>query len=278
MFISIFLILLILVGGIIVSYKASYKSDTTLTIILSPHFDDAVLSLGGLMSKHEHPTVVATFFTEVPSHPRVTDWDAHAGFTSQDSIENIRIAENSEALKLFKGITIANYDYADNQYGRDEATTTIQSEISKDIQALIAAHADKTINVYGPAVFTKNITHPDHQILHDAYIDVARNYPQVKVHFYVYEDYPYTERFTKESLSSLQNNLEKDSGLLFEKETISLTQSELHQKISSLKKYASQIKAFTAIGVDILKGSQDFTNNRCGAQGACEVVYKLPRY
>jgi LmbE family N-acetylglucosaminyl deacetylase len=43
-------------------------SDNSVIIVLSPHYDDASLSLGGLLAKHEHPTIVASFFTGEPTH------------------------------------------------------------------------------------------------------------------------------------------------------------------------------------------------------------------
>jgi LmbE family N-acetylglucosaminyl deacetylase len=254
--------------------------DSTFTIILSPHFDDAVLSLGGLLAKKEHPTLVATFFTGTPEIATTTHWDTISGFKDSKEAGQVRTKENDDALAMYN-LTIRNYSYLEKQYGRDETDLLIQADISRDIQALIAAHADKNVDIYSPAaVYTSDITNPDHELLYRAFIDVARNYPQQRVHFFIYEDFPYIKKFMEHSVKSLQRNLENDTDLLFSKNMISLSAYNVSTKIDSLKKYPSQVKAFSALKEDIIKESQEFTETRCGMdpRSACEVVYEVLRY
>ncbi len=273
--------LLVLLALIVVysNYRNSYKKDTQVTIILSPHFDDAVLSLGGLLAKKESPVVVATFFTGKPEHATSTDWDKNSGFNSSDEAEAARVIENANALRTFNAV-VQNYDYTDFQYGRTEVAA-LRFEIAKDIQTLIAVQADKEIDVYGPAIFSTDITHPDHELIHQAFLDVAKDYPNPKVRFFIYEDFPYAKRFAESSsVLTLQKNLEKDSGLLFKKVNITLSSSQVKAKISSLQKYSSQLKAFNAVDLDIIKASKEYTETRCGTnpRTACEVVYEIVRF
>ena len=262
-----------------IAYKHHQTRDAylnSITLILSPHFDDAVLSAGGLMAKNDHPSVVATFFTATPEVATTTSWDQISGFKNSTEAMISRIKENAAALKIL-GTESKNLDYFDNQYGRGESDEQAEADIARDIQTLLASYHGKTINVYGPAIFTPTITHPDHGLLHKAFLDVASQYPGTNVHFYMYEDFPYTEHFNKESVVSLKKNLELDSGSYLDQENVLLTSAQVNKKIEALTKYTSQTKAFTADTIDILTQSRNFTSTRCGIDPAqaCEVFYKL---
>ncbi len=250
----------------------------TVTIILSPHYDDAVLSLGGLLASTHDQKVVATFFTEAGEIATSTQWDGISGFKNSTEATTARIAENKDSLKIL-GAQEMNYSYMDSQYRKNGDTSQIESDLTKDIQALISSFGTSTINVYGPAVFTKAITHPDHELVHNAFLDVAQNYPGDNVRFFIYEDYPYVERFNKEEVISLQKNLENNSGLYFTKIEIPLTSANVDEKINTLIKYTSQIKAFTSLKMDILQEARNYTNSRCESslKKPCEVVYGINR-
>jgi LmbE family N-acetylglucosaminyl deacetylase len=120
-----------------------------------------------------------------------------------------------------------------------------------------------------------DITHPDHGMLHRAYVDVMTQYPNKNVTFYFYEDYPYVARFNKEQPITLEKNLENDTNRLFDRVDIPLSNAEVRQKQKSLEAYPSQIKAFDALQFDVVTADIDYTDARCGPGNACEVVYKL---
>ncbi len=276
-----------LIGGIILAgvlavlgaiLLQSKKQDDTVTIVLSPHYDDAVLSLGGLLAKHEHPAVVATFFTGVPAVATTTPWDTQSGFSSVKEAMLARTKENSAAIRML-GAEVKDYGYLDYQY-REHATSSeieLEQEVAQDIQALIASYGNKNIAIYAPAIFTPPITHPDHALLHRAFKDVSEQYPKKNINFYYYEDYPYVQEFNKESQISLEKNLENDTGRIFDEIRIPLSSRQAGQKQSSLEKYASQSKAFQAENTDIVKSSTAYTKTRCATENACEVVYRLFR-
>jgi LmbE family N-acetylglucosaminyl deacetylase len=253
------------------------QDDTAVTIVLSPHYDDAVLSLGGMLAMKEHPAVVATFFTGEPETATTTPWDAQSGFSDSHAAIEARVKENVDALKVL-GATVKDYGYFDFQYrGSTTTDAELEQDIAEDIQALLAAYSDKTISVYAPAVFSPDLTHPDHQALHNAFLNVVDNYPKDNITFYFYEDYPYIEQFNKQSVISLKKNLENTTGKIFEEMQIPLTTRATWNKARSLKAYQSQVKAFAAVDRDILNASDAFTKNRCGSEMPCEVVYKLFR-
>ncbi len=246
-----------------------------ITIILAPHFDDAVLPLGGLLARHDRPALVATFFTGAPAVATSTDWDTRAGFTDSTIATNVRMAENQNALGKL-GVVGENYGYLDLQYGRPISSDILESTIAQDIQALLVANTGRAVNIYGPSTFgaPAEMTHPDHQILHDAFTDVAQNFPAKNVRFFYYEDYPYVTHFASTSVISLQKYLENSTGFSLNEIDIPLSAGQVAAKISALKQYGSQIQAFTSDGKDLIGGSKKYTSTRCAGQ-ACEVVYQI---
>jgi hypothetical protein len=174
--------------------RNSYKADDTTSIILAPHIEDVSLSLGELVKNSKHQTIVATFFAPAPAAEAVT---------------------NTLNLQGFKDVQVTNLTYP--QSATLETITDIQSEITKDIQGLIASVGDKKVSIYAPAYFTETSTNPDHAAVHQAYIDVIRSFPKDTVAFYIYEDAPYAAEFAKTSAISVQKNIEDHTGLLLEK-------------------------------------------------------------
>jgi LmbE family N-acetylglucosaminyl deacetylase len=256
-------------------------NNNTVTLIISPHFDDAVLSLGGLLAKEKNERVVATFFTATPEQATSTSWDRASGFTTSTTVHDVRERENAAALKKMGNVITRNFNYIDWQYGRSGNDTDLQTEISKDIQTLLVSLGDKKIKVYGPAYFNESITHQDHGLVHKAYIDVARSFPGNNVEFYIYEDFPYVERFNREVVFSLEKNLEQEDDIFVQKVEIPLSRNDVSTKIESLAEYKTQIKAIESTQLDIMAASKRYTENRCGSvagKSACEVVYKISTY
>ncbi len=247
------------------------------TIILSPHFDDGVLSLGGLMAKLKDQALVATFFTQKPTELMHTQWDKISGFSDSDEAIFARTKENEKAL-LPLGTIIRNYDYPDFQYRKKGEDVKIRGEISKDIETLIKVYKNRKISIYGPATFGPKITHPDHQIVHDALMDVWKNNKKAGIYFFIYEDFPYARQFTMSSQISLNSYLEGKEGMGFEESPIELDKQMFMEKITAIYEYKSQVKAFMSLGDDIGILAQKFFKERCRKllpeSYGCEVVHK----
>jgi LmbE family N-acetylglucosaminyl deacetylase len=280
----------LLLGGLIYFLKLSespakqniptpvFNTTGPLTIILSPHFDDAVLSLGGLMAKRENQLLVATFFAQKPTEIVHTKWDKISGFSDSDAAILARTKENENALMPFNAI-IKNYDYPDFQYRKQNEDKEIEEEIAKDIGTLIKTYQNRELFIYGPATFGPKITHPDHQIVHDAFMDVFREIKKQNVHFLMYEDFPYVYQFTMSNLGDLNTYLEKIENMKLIENPIELNKNKLAEKISGIYTYKSQAEAFLSLGDDIGIWAQKFYQERCqtllpGAY-ACEVVHTL---
>lgn len=250
-----------------------------LIIVLSPHFDDGVLSLGGFMAKREYELLVATFFTQRPTEVLHTNWDRVSGFSDSDEAIFSRIKENEDALAPFDAI-IKNYDYPDFQYRKENRDKEIRDKIIKDIQSIVETYENRKIFIYGPGAFGQKITHPDHKIVHDAFMDFLSTNKKTNLHFFVYEDFPYIRQFMSTSPGNFNDFLSKQENIIFKENSIELNKSELDEKISSIYAYKSQIKAFLSLGDDLGVITDKFFQSRCKNTYpnfyACEVVHSFP--
>lgn len=254
-----------------------------LAIILSPHFDDAALSLGGFMAENKAPVVVATFFAAEPAEPVTGGWDKISGFKNSREAIAARIKENEEALGKTKALPL-NLRYIDFQYRHATSSASREETIlslEKDLDTMLDAFKNsEALSVYGPAEFGPSITHPDHQIVHDAFTATARKNHAQNIRFFFYEDFPYVAQYQKTDKMSLKEFLEqKNQGLTLITTPLPVSTSSLEKKIASIDAYASQEKAFAELGNNIKAEASDFTRTRCKANYpawyACEVVYEI---
>lgn len=214
--------------------------DSTVSIVIAPNYEHAILALGGMIAhNNDNSEIIATFFA---------------------GPETTLVAHK-------KNPNIINFDYIGS---KDRGTTTqtmredLERSIAVDIQTLIIAHTDKDVKIYAPSVFGTSTTDADQEIIHNAFRDVAENYPKKNVSFYFYEDYPNIDQFNKSSVISLEKNLENETGKIYDQEKIELTNGDLRTKEKSLESLSSSLT----------QSAIDFTKKRCG-ETACEVVYKL---
>jgi LmbE family N-acetylglucosaminyl deacetylase len=259
--------------------KVDHQQNDTekpLIIILSPHFDDAVLSLGGFMTKREGEFLVMTFFTQRPAEVMHTEWDNLSGFSNSDEAIIARTKENKDALVMFDA-HIYNYEYLDFQYRTEDQDSAITESITRDIISIIESYSEREIHIYGPGIFGEEITHPDHKIVHDAFMNVLKTKIQFNMKFFIYEDFPYIQYFEMANLGDFNKYLTKQEHLDFNKVVIRLNKTQLEEKKSSIYAYISQQKAFLALGNDLGNMIAKFNQQRChtffSTIYACEVVH-----
>jgi LmbE family N-acetylglucosaminyl deacetylase len=121
------------------------------TIILSPHFDDAVLSCWHLLASAGEVLVVNVFAGEPPAGT-LGWWDELAGATDSAAAVRARIEEDSQALAL-AGRAAVNLPFLDSQYRQfDQAS----GEIVQALRGVLI----KDARVYAPASLGDH--HPDH--------------------------------------------------------------------------------------------------------------------
>ena len=269
----------------IIAINPKIISDRT-RIVLSPHFDDAALSLGGLIAKSTHSAsspIIVTAFTGTPKTATTTVWDSKSGFKDSTEAMTRRANENSNAANTLNS-QIVNLDYLDNQYRPSIATSTLESNIAADIIKLIKNYDTSTssMEIYGPAIFSAKVNHYDHAILHDAYMDVIAEYkPRGIVIFFIYEDFPYAEEAGAPKVDIAKALRSNTPNFSYAPIYIPLSDYAVSVKKDAIQAYTSQIKAMAANGLDIVPYTTDWTKNRCKGlfrvPSACELVYQVQK-
>jgi LmbE family N-acetylglucosaminyl deacetylase len=155
-------------------------------VVVSPHFDDAVLGASDLLGTYPGCTVITLVAGWPPSYPpEPTDWDACGGFKAGDDVVAARRAEDLAALAVLDAEPLW-LDVADHQYlaksdrqAPEDAAPSLRDAIS---------HLDPT------AVFLPmGIANPDHVLTHDAGL-IARTQllgAGKTIAWFCYEDHGY---------------------------------------------------------------------------------------
>ncbi|MFI2710820.1 PIG-L deacetylase family protein [Micromonospora sp. NPDC018662] len=148
-------------------------------VVLSTHFDDAALSLGGLLRATPGPKAVVTVHggPPPPGSP-LSSWDADCGFLAAEEAHRVRLAEDARACALL-GADQVVLDNPDNPYraeGRLAGLTELLDALAPDVR------------VYLPLATNQ----PDHARVRDAALAwfTTRSRPRPRPR--VYADLPYT--------------------------------------------------------------------------------------
>ena len=131
--------------------------------ILSPHFDDAVLSCWQLLDGSAEVMVVNVFTAAPPAGTLPPWWDLETGAT--DPVERMRERREEDAAALALAETPSvEVGLLDNQYRRVQLRVhEVVQRISMELQPQAIVHA--------PGVFDG---HPDHVLVVDAAVELAR--------------------------------------------------------------------------------------------------------
>ncbi len=121
------------------------------TIILSPHFDDAVLSCWHLLASAGEVLVVNVFAGE-PTAGTLGWWDELAGASDSAAAVRTRIEEDRQALAL-AGRAAVNLPFLDSQYRQSDQAS---GEIVQALRGVLI----KDARIYAPASLGDH--HPDH--------------------------------------------------------------------------------------------------------------------
>lgn len=150
--------------------------------VVSPHFDDAVLGAGHLLSTYPGSAVITVFGGWPPAYPREpTAWDAAGGFKAGDDIVAVRRREDEEAMALLAAEAV-RLDYADHQYLAPEERARPEEVAPVLEEALMGL--DPT------AVFLPmGLANPDHVVAHEAGRQVRDRHPDRT--WFCYEDHGY---------------------------------------------------------------------------------------
>lgn len=145
-------------------------------VVVSPHFDDAVMGAGYLLAAHPGSTVL-TVMAGRPTHAPdpVTEWDAAGGFVAGDDVVALRRVEDERALAVL-GATPRWLEFVDHQY---DELATIDRVVPALREALDALEPTAVVVPFG-------LANPDHDCVHRAAMRVMDERPQWS--WFAYED------------------------------------------------------------------------------------------
>lgn len=148
-------------------------------VILSPHFDDAVLSAWSVL-RREGPAIVVNVFAGVPAPGSPPPWDRLTGATDAAERMRQRKAEDRDAL-AHAGRESIDLPFLDLHY----RSAPLDGEA---LVAAIAAAAPDASELWAPAGIGG---HSDHLAVRAAALALARGGPPLRL----YADLPYAARW-----------------------------------------------------------------------------------
>jgi LmbE family N-acetylglucosaminyl deacetylase len=212
------------------------------TVILSPHFDDAVLSCWRVLSSPGDVEVVNVFAGAPADADAQGWWDHHLG-SAADAVAT-RAAEDEHALAR-AGRSARNLDFLDRQYrGGDQP--------GESLVAALAVALPSAATVYAPAGLG---LHPDHDAVRSAALELWERGAEVVL----YADLPHAGARgwppwvmpaggSEDVASSWERTLRR-AGLDPERLTPSasrLEHDQLERKLAAVREYESQLEALEA--------------------------------
>jgi LmbE family N-acetylglucosaminyl deacetylase len=130
-------------------------------VVVSPHFDDAVLGAADVLGTYPGSTVITVVAGWPPEYPpEATDWDACGGFVAGDDVVAARREEDVEALAVL-GAGHVWLDVADHQY-LAKADRQSAEEVAPSLRQAIESLAPSAV------FLPMGIANPDHVLTHDA--------------------------------------------------------------------------------------------------------------
>jgi LmbE family N-acetylglucosaminyl deacetylase len=191
-------------------------------VVISPHLDDAVLSVGQVLGGSPG-AVVITLLAGVPDGDAVTDYDRGCGFTSSRQAMRQRRAEDRRALAIL-GAEACHLDFLPRQYEDDAGDEAMVRELAARIAAL------EPSAVAGPV----GIMHPDHE-------RVARLWPRAvrqaagAVPLHAYEELPYRVKSRRRAEVAVR-------ALAGERRPSDLPAADVGLKAQAMLAYVSQLR------------------------------------
>lgn len=188
-------------------------------LLISPHFDDAILSAGQFIADRPDCEIVTVCGGE-PDFEISTPYDLKCGFKNAKDAVAVRRMENDEATALLQATKI-DLTFPDGQYG-EEVT---EKDITRALQTIVD-NEDYDM-ILGPV----GLGHPDHIKVSNALLKVKTD-----LAIYLWEDLPL--RVVEPEL--VQPRLE-ELGLDRTLHGMGTTGNKMAKKIRALLCYKSQI-------------------------------------
>jgi len=202
-------------------------------VILSPHFDDAVLNCWSLI--REPSTLVLTVFAGIPPKGTHAWWDRVCGQADSHQMMLMRRQENEAAVAI-SGNTNAQIclDYLDHQYHTG-------SPSAAELADRIEAASPKGCAFAAPLAISRLYPHPNHILVRQAGLELRRRGHSVLF----YPDSPYMSlpRTPAESaLRRVQTQAEKAFGFAMSVNVNELNAAQLKAKANAMHAYKTQYR------------------------------------
>ncbi|HET8991804.1 MAG TPA: PIG-L family deacetylase [Candidatus Saccharimonadales bacterium] len=204
------------------------------TVILSPHFDDAVIDCFSYLVKEPESTVI-TVCAKIPPEGVKTFWDTVCGERDSHKMVKIRRIENDNAINLtgskHKQVLL---DYYDSQY--DNGPVPIDQ-----MCADILANSPKDSVFLAPIATSRIFQHKNHKDIRNAGLKLLQD--GYKVWFYPDSPYMNLPRTPYERIiRRIQKRAEMKLGLKFSYKINELSDAESRLKDEALRTYKSQYR------------------------------------
>eukprot|EP00667_Euglena_gracilis_P017348 EG_transcript_18248 len=208
-------------------------------LVVSPHLDDAMFSMGGYLHRCSAQKWVVNIFAGAPTTRMTSWWDKYTGFRHSDESLTARGLEDKRAW-LGWNVTVINFDFLDRIYqpNNDLQRAGIRQHLTKVIAALKAQK--RPLTVFGPAAQMNASSHHDHIKVHTALLEVAE---EQQVRLLLYTDFPYAKHFMRrygqrpsQYLAHLYRRPVRES-------VLHLSPEDMEAKMERSREYQSQVKA-----------------------------------
>jgi LmbE family N-acetylglucosaminyl deacetylase len=148
-------------------------------IVVSPHLDDAVLSVGQLLAGHPTAEVVTVCTADPPieTGDALSEYDRRSGFETSRQAMAARRMEDRRACSTLD-VPWLHLGETDSQYGQPVDREVVARLLSTLIER------PKRTQLLGPL----GMLHPDHEHVRDAVLDVGA---ALKVPTFLYAELPY---------------------------------------------------------------------------------------
>jgi LmbE family N-acetylglucosaminyl deacetylase len=247
-------------------------------IILSPHFDDAVFSLGGLIATAPERSVVVTVFAGMPAAGIVGSWDRRSGFKSGAEAMRARALENEAALAALQvpPSAIVNLDFLDRQYRPKAPIAGLRSAIAETVRQIAGRHG-APVSVFTPV----SGWHPDHRAATDCVIELWRAGELSGADVLLYQDQPYAYlELRRRSLAPLRfarfAAAKNPRGVMADPHWLEFDEPAAARKRQAASRYKSQFPVLRPL---LLKMIDDFSRYQARAARLAsphaELVYRL---
>jgi LmbE family N-acetylglucosaminyl deacetylase len=207
-----------------------------LCVVVSPHLDDAVFSMGGWLLAHGQRLRVVTLCAGEPSAGSLSSWDRRCGFASGAEAVQRRRAEDHAACRLI-GVEPVHLSFADFPYTGLKTTDAVAEALRGAL-----AGARKVFVPLGIGA------HPDHVVARDAGLQVA---VEAAVELSLYADAPYASArgFFRQDVErepsfkwAIAMKAVSDAGFVLGPASVdTLEPAVFDQKVEVASRYASQL-------------------------------------